>query len=111
MNTFLLKEWIVKVVSNLEDHDLIREGMELYAQIDSSGTGRNIDSTHVEIRLGNAYVALPKARWYEINGLMIAGQKIQAIKKLRTFIQDKYHFLPGIKDTKEAVEDRNNFPA
>ena len=117
MDTKRIKEWIVQVVA-LMDHqekDLIQEGMDIYADIAKTGPHANEDKY---VQIGVTWVKLPLHKWHEINEHMksqrnVSGvtPKIAAIHLLRDYILETYGYKPGLKDSKDCVENTEYFPA
>ena len=110
-----ISKWIVSVICKLDGYDkeLIQEGMNIFSDIKSQGLEHcGTTPGFYRVKIGSDSVLIPFYMWDKINGFMITGcNKIDAIKAIRQFVQDRYGYLPGLKEAKDAVENRENFPA
>jgi len=116
-----ISKWIVSVICKLDDYDkeLVQEGMNIFSDIKAQGLEHcGVTPGFYRVKIGSDSVLMPFYIWDKINGFMIAqrdsqgaGSKIDAIKAIRQFVQDRYGYLPGLKEAKDAVENRENFPA
>jgi len=113
MNT-KIREWVKQALelvsfpasSNIKRGEWFKKGLDIL-----DNDSKEIESGSKTIVVGGCAVFLSEVKYNEIQTYISNGDRIQAIKALRTYAGqtkggDRYY---GLKDSKEAVENLLNF--